>query len=93
MARPKYLQRDRKLLFEDVRQDLIDRGVTRAEAIAEMMAYRAAAFFLNGPEKGEFENDSVRVSSADAFVKQFMAKGAVDYVLRSYNNLEIRQSP
>ena len=87
MARP--LLRDRFILFDDIEKEKKEEGASEIEIATELLAYQAAAFLLNGPEKHAVPVDPVDpvpTAAAENLANQLKNLGLTEYVESIYKN-------
>ncbi|MBO4888363.1 MAG: hypothetical protein J5589_08645 [Firmicutes bacterium] len=80
-------------LLDDVRKEMEEKGASQQEIAAELMAYKAACFIMNGPEKDERTVDPVHTASADILARRLKALGISNYIRNCYGDRQENIEP
>ena len=63
-----------------------EKGASEVEIATELLAYQAAAFLLNGPEKDQDVIDPIPTAAAENLAEQMKDLGLTGYVKHTYKN-------
>ncbi|MBO6158889.1 MAG: hypothetical protein J6P72_06485 [Firmicutes bacterium] len=90
---PRFLIMNRDEFLAEILEEQKKKDVPVHERVGEYLAYEAACFLLNGPEKEAGAEDKIHTTAADELVKKLKTLGIMEYAKKCYTKVSQHVRP